>query len=134
MAETPHAPPNPFLAQCVSFDLEVDPKTARVQAFAAVRHTDKDALVYRNGGLGRALDQLDQCAHRTEQTPSRLNNPQLGWPMAYALSWTTVASGASVMPPWVRAQFRKASLIVRRLRENCARRKKQGFERDSTGG
>jgi ATP-dependent DNA helicase RecQ len=60
------------------------------------------------------------CGHRIEQTLSRLSNPQLGWPMAYALSWISVAGGDSVMPPWVRAQFRESSLIVRHLRDtNC---------------
>ena len=40
--------------------------------------------------------------------------------MAYALSWILVAGGNSVMPPWVRAQFREAALIVRHLRDtNC---------------
>lgn len=60
------------------------------------------------------------CERRVEQTLSRLSNPQLGWPMAYALSWILVAGGDSVMPPWVRAQFREAALIVRHLRDtNC---------------
>lgn len=31
---------------------------------------------------------------------------QLGWPLAYALAWLSVAGGNSVMPPWVRHQFR----------------------------
>ncbi|MDN2578678.1 RecQ family ATP-dependent DNA helicase [Aquibium sp. ELW1220] len=60
------------------------------------------------------------CERRLEQTLARLASPQLGWPMAYALSWILVAGGDSVMPPWVRAQFREASLIVRHLRDtNC---------------
>ena len=60
------------------------------------------------------------CERRVEQTLNRLTIPQLGWPMAYALSWILVAGGDSVMPPWVRAQFREASLIVRHLRDaNC---------------
>ncbi|WP_170376892.1 RecQ family ATP-dependent DNA helicase [Ruegeria atlantica] len=57
------------------------------------------------------------CLHRLEQTLSRMENPNLAWPMAYALSWISVAGGDSVMPPWVRMQFREASLIVRHLRE-----------------
>jgi len=60
------------------------------------------------------------CSHRLEQTLGRLSDPRLGWPMAYALSWISVAGGDSVMPPWVRMQFREASLIVRHLRDtNC---------------
>ena len=60
------------------------------------------------------------CERRIEQTLNRLSSPRLGWPMAYALSWILVAGGDSVMPPWVRAQFREAALIVRHLRDtNC---------------
>ncbi|KOF16032.1 helicase [Ensifer adhaerens] len=59
------------------------------------------------------------CARRIRQTLNRLSSPQLGWPMAYALSWISVAGGDSVMPPWVRAQFREASLIVRHLRDRA---------------
>lgn len=40
-----------------------------------------------------------------------------GWPLAYALSWLSVAGGNSVMPPWVRHQFPEAGHIVRRLRD-----------------
>lgn len=61
------------------------------------------------------------CEKRIEQTLSRLSNPRNGWAMAYALSWITVAGGDSVMPPWVRAQFREASLIVRHLRDTSCR-------------
>jgi ATP-dependent DNA helicase RecQ len=59
------------------------------------------------------------CNGRIEQTLGRLASPQLGWPMAYALSWISVAGGASVMPPWVRMQFREAALIVRHLRDTA---------------
>ncbi|WP_237273772.1 RecQ family ATP-dependent DNA helicase [Sulfitobacter sp. M22] len=61
------------------------------------------------------------CAKRVEQALNRLNSPQNGWPMAYALSWITVAGGDSVMPPWVRAQFREASLIVKHLRDTSCK-------------
>jgi ATP-dependent DNA helicase RecQ len=60
------------------------------------------------------------CLHRLDQTLGRLSDPQNGWPMAYALSWISVAGGQSVMPPWVRLQFPQASRIVRHLRDtNC---------------
>jgi len=62
------------------------------------------------------------CEHRLEQVLNRLSSPQLGWPTAYALSWISVAGGSSVMPPWVRAQFREASLIVRHLRDTACDR------------
>ncbi|WP_246003883.1 RecQ family ATP-dependent DNA helicase [Histidinibacterium lentulum] len=56
------------------------------------------------------------CKDMLDRTLDRLGNPQLGWPLAYALSWITVAGGESVMPPWVRAQFAEASQLVRDLR------------------
>lgn len=60
------------------------------------------------------------CDHRLDQTLSRLSDPRNGWPMAYALSWISVAGGDSVMPPWVRMQFPQAGRIVRHLRDtNC---------------
>jgi ATP-dependent DNA helicase RecQ len=60
------------------------------------------------------------CTHRLEQTLGRLSDPRNGWPMAYALSWISVAGGDSVMPPWVRMQFPQAGRIVRHLRDtNC---------------
>ena len=33
------------------------------------------------------------CERRVEQTLNRLSSPQLGWPIAYALSWILVAGG-----------------------------------------
>ena len=46
---------------------------------------------------------------------------QAGWPLAYALAWLSVASGNSVMPPWVRHQFPEAGVFIRRLRDTpCA--------------
>lgn len=60
------------------------------------------------------------CDHRLDQTLGRLSDPRNGWPMAYALSWISVAGGESVMPPWVRLQFPQAGRIVRHLRDtNC---------------
>lgn len=67
----------------------------------------------------RRLLEGQVCVHRLKQTLERLENSNLAWPMAYALSWISVAGGDSVMPPWVRMQFREASLIVRHLRETA---------------
>ena len=60
------------------------------------------------------------CSEMVERTLEQLDETGLCWPMAYALSWISVAGGDSVMPPWVRAQFRDASRIVKSLRDsNC---------------
>ncbi len=68
-------------------------------------------------GAMRRLLEGRACNHRLEQTLGRLTDPRNGWPMAYALSWISVAGGDSVMPPWVRMQFAQAGRIVRHLRD-----------------
>ncbi len=65
----------------------------------------------------RHLLEGSACRHRVDQILSRSGLSQVGWSMAYALSWISVAGGDSVMPPWVRHQFREASSIVRHLRD-----------------
>ena len=58
------------------------------------------------------------CATESQTAMAEAEN---GWPLAYALAWLTVAGGNSVMPPWVRHQFPKAGVLVRRLRDRpCA--------------
>ena len=60
------------------------------------------------------------CGAQVEAVLERLSDTGLGWPMAYALAWISVAGGDSVMPPWVRAQFRDAARLVKDLRDtNC---------------
>ena len=55
------------------------------------------------------------CIHRME---SAIPEPdRTGWPLAYALSWISVAGENSVIPPWVRHQFPEAGALVRRLRD-----------------
>lgn len=84
--------------------------------FGFIRNATRPDEAEAHSVIRRMLDGR-ACQHRVEQTLSRLGAPQLGWPMAYALSWISVAGGDSVMPPWVRHQFREASIIVRHLRD-----------------
>ncbi len=86
--------------------------------FADLRKAPRPETVKVEKAIIELLDG-QACAWRIQQTLNRLSSPQLGWPMAYALSWISVAGGDSVMPPWVRAQFREASLIVRHLRDRA---------------
>lgn len=65
----------------------------------------------------RGLLRGQACIHQIETViPEAERN---GWPLAYALSWISVAGGDSVMPPWVRHQFSEASRLVRRLRDTA---------------
>ncbi|MBV7410615.1 RecQ family ATP-dependent DNA helicase [Maritimibacter sp. DP1N21-5] len=79
-------------------------RPAEAEAFAAMRRLLSDAA----------------CETQVDAVLGRLSDAQLGWPMAYALAWISVAGGDSVMPPWVRAQFRDAARLVKELRDtNC---------------
>ena len=51
-----------LLSRCVSIDLEVDPKTNRLQSFAAVRHGLDHPFVHRRGDVGQGLGALDAYA------------------------------------------------------------------------
>jgi ATP-dependent DNA helicase RecQ len=42
-----------------------------------------------------------------------------GWSLAYALAWISVSGGDSVMPPWVRHRFPRATELVRELRNSA---------------
>ncbi|WP_444465234.1 RecQ family ATP-dependent DNA helicase [Rhodobacter capsulatus] len=67
----------------------------------------------------RSLLSGKACGARIGPVIETLSDPQTGWPMAYALAWISVAGGDSVMPPWVRAAFPQAALIVRDLRDTA---------------
>ncbi len=50
-----------FLRQCLSIDLEVNPRTARIFAFAAVRHGMDGAIRAEEGQLEKGLDRLEEA-------------------------------------------------------------------------
>lgn len=67
---------------------------------------------------GQAIRKALHAEACTQQISAMLADPAHGgWPLAYALSWISVAGGDSVMPPWVRHAFPEASALVRRLRD-----------------
>jgi ATP-dependent DNA helicase RecQ len=95
----------------------------RSEGFDAVfREIRRAAAPDRNSAIS-AIRQLllgKACGTQVGQTLDSLSDPRIGWPMAYALAWISVSGGESVMPPWVRAAFPQAGLIVRDLRDtNC---------------
>lgn len=45
------------------------------------------------------------------------NVAALGWSLAFAFAWLSVAGGTSVVPPWVTHQFPKVRELIRRLRD-----------------
>ena len=48
-----------FSPRCVSIDLEVGVKDARIHRMAAVRGDSDRVFTYEKGGLAQALDSLD---------------------------------------------------------------------------
>ncbi len=68
-----------FLSRCVSVDLEVDPKSARLFAFAAVR--EERSLVHKGAAIEPALDRLeafcDGAAHLVGHNILRHDLPHL---------------------------------------------------------
>ena len=52
--------------RCLSLDLEVNKKDGRIRCFAGVRSDTGQRVLYRGGGLGEALAQLDALADGAE--------------------------------------------------------------------
>lgn len=84
--------------------------------FETIRQTKRPDKQEAHAAIRRLLETAC-CSTNLERTLENLDDISLSWPMAYALSWISVAGGDSVMPPWVRAQFRDAARIVRALRD-----------------
>ncbi|TCS59610.1 ATP-dependent DNA helicase RecQ [Primorskyibacter sedentarius] len=68
--------------------------------------------------LWRLLDG-EACGTALRHILEQVGSPQMGWSLAYALAWISVAGGDSVMPPWVRMQFRDAARMVKGLRDTA---------------
>jgi ATP-dependent DNA helicase RecQ len=95
----------------------------RASGFDAVfKHIRKSPVPDRAVALSaiRSLLAGKACGAQIGTVIDSLSDPKMGWPMAYALAWVSVAGEESVMPPWVRASFPQAALIVRELRDCVA--------------
>lgn len=55
-----------LLERCVSIDLEVDPKTNRMQSFGGVRSEVRDSCVINRGSIAEALERLDHFSDAAE--------------------------------------------------------------------
>ena len=88
------------------------------QGFEAVFHSVRDAARPDTLEAKRAIRQVltgRACTHQIELVIQKAE--RTGWPLAYALSWISVAGENSVMPPWVRHQFPESGALVRTLRD-----------------
>ncbi len=58
------------------------------------------------------------CSQRLERlTRVDANQPDMAWPISYALAWLRVSGGNSVLPPWVRHQYPQVSQLIHELRD-----------------
>lgn len=84
--------------------------------FRYIRSADMPLPDQARQAIARLLDG-QACSPALNGVLDEIASPSLGWPLAYALSWISVAGGDSVMPPWVRRQFPEAGRMVKRLRD-----------------
>ncbi|MDE0388707.1 MAG: hypothetical protein OXI75_08410, partial [Rhodospirillales bacterium] len=84
--------------------------------FADLRGTTRPAETEARVAIGRVLKDAACTTHARQAVTEAAT---VGWALAYALAWLSVAGGDSVMPPWVRHQFPDAGRLVRRLRDTA---------------
>lgn len=84
--------------------------------FTIVRQSSRPTLEEARSAIRQRFEHA-VCRTHTEHLLIQLEaNP---WPMAYALSWLSVAGGNSVLSPWVRHAFPEAIRIVQLLRDSA---------------
>ena len=84
--------------------------------FSELRRSRRPSDAEARAAITRQLQDEVCMSHRR----TILKNVKIyAWPMAYAMAWLSVASGNSVMPPWVCHQFPLAGRLVRRLRDTA---------------
>ena len=90
----------------------------RPEGFEAVFRSVRDAPRPTEPEAQRAIRQVLTGRACTRQIELAIPEAgRAGWPLAYALSWISVAGENSVMPPWIRHQFPEAGGLVRQLRD-----------------
>ena len=84
--------------------------------FFRIRFARRPSGAEATAAIGQRLENA-ACATQAHEVMADAD--KLGWSLAYALAWLSVAGGNSVMPPWVRHQFPEAGRLVRRLRDTA---------------
>lgn len=82
--------------------------------FTEIRGSSKPNGSQAAAALTRLLENTS-CVQSSSKIISEA--AQSPWPLAYALSWISVAGDNSVMPPWVRHQFPETGRLIRVLRD-----------------
>ena len=86
--------------------------------FMTVRRARVPSLAEAQAAIARLLAGVACHSASTRLIEQVAVEPtRVGWPLAYALAWLSVAGGNSIMPPWVCHQFPDASRLIRSLRD-----------------
>ena len=94
----------------------MDADRALDEFFRQIRRARRPSQAEATEAIDRRLERA-ACTTQAREVMAGVDN--LGWSLAYALAWLSVAGGNSVMPPWVRHQFPEAGRLVRRLRDTA---------------
>jgi ATP-dependent DNA helicase RecQ len=115
LRELHEADPNLALALHWLTTVDKDP-VGMESLFSEVRQSSRPALQATQSAIRQRFDG-EICRTHAEKLLVQLEtNP---WPMAYALSWLSVAGGNSVVSPWVRHSFPETMRIVQLLRDSA---------------
>ena len=108
---------DPSLALALHWLTTVDNDSIGMELlFSEVRQSSRPTAQATRAAIRQRFDG-EICRTHAEQLLAQLEaNP---WPLAYALSWLSVAGGNSVVSPWVRHSFPETMRIVQLLRDSA---------------
>ena len=90
--------------------------TGTESLFAEVRQSSRPTSQDAQSAIRRRFEGAICRTHAEQLLVQLESNP---WPMAYAISWLSVAGGNSVVAPWVRHTFPETMRIVQLLRDSA---------------
>ena len=108
---------DPSLLLALHWLTTVEKNSAGMEAlFSDVRQSPRPTSEATQSAIRKRFEG-EICRTHAEQLLSQLEVSP--WPMAYALSWLSVAGGNSVVSPWVRHAFPETMRIVQLLRDSA---------------
>ena len=108
---------DPDLSLALHWLVTADEDSAGMQSlFAEVRQSRRPTLKEAQEAIRRRFEGAVCITHAKRLLAQLEARP---WPMAYAISWLSVAGGNSVVSPWVRHTFPETIRIIQLLRDTA---------------
>ena len=85
--------------------------------FFTIRKQPRPDAVQTRRAMAHFMSGLVCSTRLCSLIEGNFSKPDLAWPIAYALSWLSVAGGNSVVPPWVLHQFPDVARLIAELRD-----------------